>query len=212
MDKAFDKLDQPLDVNPIKKRKNQIPGTALIVKEMPYQVGDNFPILISLTDQPIIFLIRDPRLNISSRMNKKREAGQDPIFPLIETGWELLAEQLKYIEDRGIHHMIVDATDFRNFPQLIFPEVFKQLHLSFSADLLEWQPAKDVDIDNLKGTHRHLYRRALLSTGIQPVTEAVPSFEWFPVEGGFRDHVLQAMEIYKKIKASAARIHPNAKT
>lgn len=206
LDKVYEKLEHPLDVRCLKKHKGGASGNALVIKEMPYQVGENFPLLVKLASKPMVILIRDPRLNISSRMQKKKEAGQNPIFPLVETGWDLLVSQLQYIQDRKIPYMIIDATDFRNSPEIIFPQVFSRLGLPFSPTMLEWEPTREVDIDNLAGIHRHLYRRALLSSGIQPATEVIPDFNSFPVEGGFREHIHHAMKIYENIGSDPMRI------
>lgn len=45
---------------------------------MPYQAGDNITDLLELVTMPVIFVIHDPRLNIASRIQKKRENGEQP--------------------------------------------------------------------------------------------------------------------------------------
>ena len=68
LDDVVEKLKHPLDLLPIKSYKPSEQSSSLVIKEMPYQVGSNFELLISLSEHPIMFLIRDPRLNVLSRI------------------------------------------------------------------------------------------------------------------------------------------------
>lgn len=199
-------LQNPLDLSFLHSKKQHGNGTALVIKEMPYQAGSNFPLLISWAQKPVIFLIRDPRLNIASRIKKKLETGDSPKFPLIETGWELINGQIKHCESEGIPFIIVDASEFRNHPAAIFRQVFEQLGLPFSDSMLQWQSCPDIDLDNLGGNHTHLYRRVLLSEGIQPATENIQAIEDFPEEYGIREHLKECMDIYQTLLQHSNRI------
>lgn len=206
LDHALDNLRLPLELSDIKSYSFAGLGKSLVIKEMPYQAGENFPLLVSLTRKPVVFLMRDPRLNIASRMAKKQEVGDDPLFPHIETGWQLISDQIQFCKDKGIPYMIVDAKDFRNHPAIIFKQIFTRLGLPFQENMLLWNSRPDVDIDNLEGDHHHLYQEVLSSTGMQPDTDAIPALESFPVENGYRAHVKQCMHIYQQLLASPARI------
>ncbi len=61
LNEVIEKLKHPLDLFPIKSYEPNTESTGLVIKEMPYQVGANFELLISLSRHPIMFLIRDPR-------------------------------------------------------------------------------------------------------------------------------------------------------
>jgi hypothetical protein len=139
-------------------------------------------------------------------MEKKKEVGDSPFFPLVETGWELIAQQIKYCQEHGVPHMIVDAKDFRNLPAATFKQVFAKLQLPFDEGILSWQASPDVEIDNLDGQHSHLYRQVLSSTGILADNEPVPPMSSFPTEGGFRDHVRKCLQIYDRLLNSTVRI------
>ncbi|WP_420641075.1 hypothetical protein [Candidatus Leptofilum sp.] len=205
---VLEKLNKPLDLLNIERIQDSS-GSSLLIKEMPYQVGKNFPILFELASKPIIFLIRDPRLNIASRIEKKRMVGESIFFPHIETGWELLQKKITYCERQAIPHMIVDSTDFRNHPNEMFPQIFAQFMLPFSADMLAWNPCEDaVNLDNLDGKHQHLYARVLNSNALQPATEAIPEIDEFPEEHDIREHVEFCLDIYKTLKGSPNRIRP----
>lgn len=190
-------LEIPLDIKQIKKHQNSELKQGLVVKEMSFQVGKNFPLLTTLTQEPIIFLIRDPRLSIASRMIKRKEGGNKPLFPFIESGWESLLAQIEYCQQQNIPYSIVDATDFRNNPQSIFKQVFAQLKLPFSQAMLSWQSCQDLEIDNLDGQQNYWYHRVLTSTNIQPAIEPIPSIDSFPTTDGFRDHVVKCLDIYR---------------
>jgi hypothetical protein len=206
LDHVYNNLCNALDLREIKSYSFAGHGRSLVVKEMPYQAGDNFPLLVSLTRKPVVFLTRDPRQNIASRMGKKQEVGDDPLFPHVETGWQLIADQINFCKDNSIPYMIVDAKDFRNQSVNIFRQIFKRLELPFQEDMLQWNSRPDMDIDNLEGGHDHLYQDVLSSTGMRPDTDPIPSLNSFPVENGFRSHVDQCMQIYQRLMLSSARI------
>jgi hypothetical protein len=206
LDYVLDNLRNPLDLREVKQNSAHQSSNSLVIKEMPYQVGDKFPLLVSLTRKPVVFLARDPRQNIASRMSKKEEVGDNPLFPFVETGWELIASQIQYCKEQNIPYLIVDAKDFRNQPVPIFREIFDRLDLKFEKEVLTWDSRPEVDIDNLEGDHQHLYEEVLSSTGMLPDTDAIPTTESFPTENGYRDHVRECMRIYERLKASSARI------
>jgi hypothetical protein len=200
------KLFMPLDLMAIDPGRNHPQACSLVVKEMPYQVGNRFPLLAALATKPILFLIRDPRLNIASRIAKKLEVGDSAFFPLIETGWTLIAQQIEYCKVHHISYRIVDAHDFRNIPEQVFPQVFAACGLNFSPEMLTWTAYHEVYLDNLDGAHRHLYRRVLTSTGIQPAAEPIPDLDSFPLTHGIRKHVAECLDTYKRLSSDAHRI------
>ena len=101
LDHVLGNLSKPLDLQDIKSYTFAGMGRSMAIKEMPYQVGENIPLLLSLTRKPVVFLTRDPRQNIASRMAKKQEVGDDPLFPHIESGWQLLADQIAFCREKG---------------------------------------------------------------------------------------------------------------
>lgn len=196
---ALHLIDQPIDLSEQYKKGATQNKDGLVIKEMPYQVGKNFLILASLTKFPIVFLLRDPRLNIYSRIQKKIEGGSSPVFPLQETGWELMLEQIQYCEQHNIPFSLVKADDYRSNPRKFAMQLMNKMGLQFYPELLHWRPAETINLDNLAGPHSHLYLKVLASTGILPPTEEIPNIEEFPNEGGIRDHVCYALEIYQQL-------------
>lgn len=211
LDDVAAKLAAPLDLAALAPEAAP-EGRSLVIKEMPYQVGDHFMLLARLATPPLVFLLRDPRLNIASRMDKKRQVGDSPFFPLVETGWTLLAQQIDACRQAAIPYLIVEASDFRNAPEAVLPRVFEQAGLAFSPAMLAWQAYHEVDLDNLGGAHSHLYRRVLTSTGIQPATEALPPLDAFPTAHGFRDHVATCLDLYHRLCHDAQRITPEERS
>lgn len=201
------KLAAPLDLARLSTTATD--ATALLIKEMPYQVGSNFPLLAAAAGPPLVFLMRDPRLSIASRMKKKTEVGDNPSFPKIESGWELWREQIAWCESRGLEHILVDSTDFRNYPEAVLPQVCERLELPFSPAMLEWTACPEVELDNLGGRHRHLYGAVLESTGILRQTSEPPPIESFPREDGWREHVERCLAIYRDMSSADARIQPD---
>lgn len=206
LEDVFARIDGALDIRPLKRNGNGRSANALIIKEMPYQVGKHFELLASFATAPIVFLMRNPRLNIWSRMQKKIEVGDSPLFPHVETGWKLLKSHIATCRAANIPHVLIDSTDFRNHPSLIFNELFDQLGLTFSNDQLSWNPQSNVQIDNLDGQHTHLYKRVLQSDGLLIDDDPIPPMSAFPKEGGFLQHVNECLAIYNELSELDERI------
>jgi len=196
---ALAKLRNPLDLRAIKRKPGDGVGRTLVIKEMPYQVGDYFDHLVSLTRKPVIFLIRDPRQNIYSRMKKKIEVGDSPLFPLIESGWQLLDSQITTCRQQGLPFVIIDSADYRRAPEPMFKAFFSAMDLPFSAEYLEWKTLPGFDLDNLAGDHSHLYTTVLESEGVRADNDPVPELSVFP-EGRFRNHVVECQAIYQQLR------------
>lgn len=206
VEEAADKLRDPLDLCEVYKADTG--GRGLVIKEMVYQVGPHFDRLAALATAPLIFLMRDPRLNISSRISKKIEGGASARFPEIETGWELLAALVARCQEIHRPHLILDASDFRDHPTRIFPRLFQRLGLPFSPEMLRWRSGAHIDLDNLGGPHRHLYRRVLLSRRLEPATEPIPTVDALTQDPALRQHIRRCMALYRALLDAPARIRP----
>ncbi|MFQ5526672.1 MAG: hypothetical protein ACE5GX_10465 [Thermoanaerobaculia bacterium] len=204
------KLCSPLDLGTLKNVRGSEDSRGLVIKEMPYQVGDRFPLLAAIATRPVVFLLRDPRLSIASRMRKKRQVGASPLFPQVESGWELLREQIRWCRESGIAHRLVDSKDFRNRPLRTFPELFDALGLPFESGMLDWRPCPEVELDNLGGRHSHLYGAVLRSSGLLASKCEPPELSSFPHERDWRKHVAHCLEIYGELRELPERIRPAA--
>jgi hypothetical protein len=178
-------------------------GDALVIKEMTFQAGDAFPLLAGLATRPIVFLIRDPRLTIASRMKVLRRSGRPEAFPLRESGWEDLARQLGHVRRAGIPHAIVDSGDLRRSPDSVFPPLLERLGLAFTPDLLRWESSGTSGLSSVSGMDDPFYQRVLDSTGLEPPAETIPDLSDFPADGGLRDHVAECLERYEALRAEA---------
>ncbi len=212
LDEVIAKLDAPLDLTTIKHFAAETSAHTLVIKEMPYQVGDNFPLLAALATQPLVFLMRDPRLQITSRREKKIEGGASPVYPFIESGWHLLKKQIAFCRENAVECLLVDSTDFRGRPTVIFPQVMERFGLPWSDECLDWNACEEVELDNLGGAHRHLYGEVLASTGLKPDLSMVPTLDSFPEEDGVREHIMHCLEIYRELRQAPERILPVAES
>ncbi len=199
-DSVLEALEKPLVVTD--GRPGPALESGLLIKEMTFQVGSDFPTLASLTAHPIVFIIRDPRLCISSRMRKLQKSGDDPLFPAVESGWADLARQIRFCDEMRIRYLVVDSADFRSNPAEIFPSLFRCVGLSFSTEYLSWEPMGDAALGALGDRQRHWYRRILDSTGIECDTDPIPPFDFFPDTNGFRGHVEFCHDVYIGLKDS----------
>ena len=178
-------------------------GDALVVKEMTFQVGDAFPLLAELATRPIVFVIRDPRLSVASRMRVLRRADRPEVFPLRESGWDDLEAQLAYVEGERIEHVIVDSTGLRAVPSRIVPAVFARLGLDYAPELLTWESSKATGLSAVSGERDPFYERVLASGGLEAPQEELPSMEHFPEQDGFRAHVAECVARYEVLRGRA---------
>lgn len=179
---------------------------SLFIKEMTFQVGPYFPLLFSLTKQPLLFVIRNPLLSIASRMRKLQEGEQNALFPFIEMGWSDLLQQVTYCWEHHIPYIIVDSNDFRANPQAMTLVICERLGLRFVTKMLTWRPLTEKSLGNLGGEQDHWYQRVLTSTGVQPATEEVPSLSAFPEAEGFRKCIEICLNIYHSLLKDENRL------
>ena len=194
-------LMQPLNLNQLQEIKN---GKDLLIKEMTFQVGAYFQHLASLTTKPILFIIRNPKQNILSRMKKREEGGQDPFFPFIESGWRDVEAQVQFCKEYSVPYLIVDTSTFRNEPKSTFRQIFNQIGLRFSEDLFTWTPAEHIRLGNLGGEQTHWYEQVLGSSRLLPDDEAIPEIDEFP--DFWQEHILECMEIYHRLRSDEKAI------
>lgn len=183
-------------------------GSALVVKEMTFQVGDAFPLLAELATRPLVFVIRDPRLTVASRMKVLRRSGRPEAFPLRESGWEDLARQLAYVRQEGVPHVVVDSSDLRARPDAVVPALLETLGLSFAPELLTWSSSGATGLSAVSGAEDPFYQRVLDSRGIEPPAERIPDLTEFPTDGGFREHVAECVAQYEELRATESRYRP----
>lgn len=203
---AVELLEAPTpiaELDPARAANGTGAGAALVVKEMTFQVGDAFPLLAELATRPVVFLIRDPRLAIASRMAVLRRSGRPDVFPLRESGWDDLQRQLTYVRSAGIGHLVVDSDDFRGTPEAIVPEILAQLGLSFSPELLRWESSPATGLSSVSGPADPFYQRVLASGGLEAPREEVPDLSHFPEQDGFRAHVEECVERYEALRAGS---------
>lgn len=175
-------------------------GRALVIKEMTFQVGDAFPLLASLATRPLVFVIRDPRLSIASRMRVLRRSGRPEVFPLRESGWDDLERQLAYVRRERIEHLIVDSTGLRAVPSRVVPGIFERLGLAYAPELLTWEASSATGLSAVSGPADPFYQRVLESGGLQAPSEDVPALENFPEREGFRAHVEECVARYEALR------------
>ncbi|MEA2056103.1 MAG: hypothetical protein U9O78_00075, partial [Patescibacteria group bacterium] len=203
---AYQNLESPLVVSsPINYTPNK---KSLVIKEMTFQLKDQFQQLANITSHPILFLIRDPRLSISSRISKKIAGNLPTDYPLKENGWEDLIKQIRTAEDLDFSYKILDTTQFRIKPEFYIKKLCSIYGIKYKPNMLSWTPKPDLPLDNLNGKHRYLYARVLESTGIEPPIEPIPDISKFSENNDVRAYVNQATLDFHKLKRSRKVIRP----
>lgn len=110
-------------------------------------------------------------------------------------------QQSQCCRKNGVDFTIVKSDDFRNNTDQFAHALMDRIGLSYSPKLLSWHPANQIPLDNLNSAHSHLYKKVLSSSHILPATEPIPSIHEFPIEGGIRSHVVNAMNIFEEISS-----------
>lgn len=170
----------------------------LTIKEMSFQVGDDFALLASRTTNPIVFNVRDPRLCMRSRMVMRERQGLSPLFPARESGWEDLERQIGWCREVGYPYRIVDSDSLRGTPGPVASALFRSLDLPFQPSVLDWTPA-DPETVRVVAEQHHWYERVMESNGLEAATEPIPAVEFFPTTLGLRAHVVWSCEIFQRM-------------
>jgi hypothetical protein len=203
---AADAMLDPLDLRRVLAAPTR--GIGLLVKEMTFQAGEAAGALMELATRPVVFIVRDPRLAVWSRM-RMLGGGSEPVaFPPDEAGWTQLCEQVEHCRENGIAYALLDASDMRRDPDAVVGALLDRLGLMYSPALLSWQPAEVEGLGQLGDAQRHWYGRILRSSGIEPPTERIPPLERFPEEHGLRGHVEWALEVYDDLRRDPRFVAP----
>jgi hypothetical protein len=179
---------------------------SLVIKEMTFQVGEHFSSFISITQHPVIFLIRDPRLSILSRMQRRKEGGQTAIFPLTESGWHDLQSQILFCKENSIPYCIIDSKNFRNQPEKIFKSVLSRLKLPFSQEIFSWKPMSPSVLGTISDEQSHWYEHIQKSITIEPEKEMIPEIGVLE-DHQFQEHIEEAFEIYQQLNEDSEIIN-----
>jgi hypothetical protein len=201
-DVAAELLESAAPVAELDPSRSEPAGRGLVVKEMTFQVGDRFPLLAALATRPIVFVIRDPRLSIASRMKVLRRSGRPEVFPLRESGWHDLMRQLDHVRAEAIPHVVLDSRELRAEPERVVPALLAKLGLGYDPALLRWGSSPATGLSAVSGNEDPFYQRVLASGGIEAPTEEVPALDSFPSDGGFRQHVVECLERYEELCGS----------
>lgn len=205
LDEVLTKLRNPVDLAPV-SAVDPAASTAILVKELPFQVGRYFPVLASLTEHPVVFLLRDPRRTIESRMRMRAAGGQEPVFPVVESGWPDLARQMAWCAAAGVPYLVVDAADLLRSPARILAALCDRLGVGYEAGMVHWEPVGDVDLALALDVQRHWNERVLSSHGIEPPDDVTVLVEDFPTAGGMRAHVEESLATYKRLLDDPNRV------
>lgn len=201
---ALNTINYPMNLTKVKE--SSIVGTNLVVKAMTFQVGKYFNLLINLTKKPIIFLIRDPRLSILSRVKMLKQGRNDSDFPITEAGWIDLNYQINHCQESNVPFLIVDSQDFRGYPEIVFQEVFHKLEIPFSKSMLSWKDAGNINLGNLGDAQKHWYYKALSSINMKPENDITLEVDLLSKQ--MKDHISACLEIYNNARNNPHTVLP----
>lgn len=191
-------FDAPNEVA-ARTREDRTGGRGVVVKEMTFQVGRLIEPLSRFSDAPLIFLIRDPRRSVMSRM-RQVGGGTPECFPLMETGWADLMDQIAFCTRLSRPFVVLDAGDLREWPRVVLPRLFDRLGLTWQSSVLHWTPAGETRLGRLDGDQDDWYQEVLGSRGIGREHGEPPGLCCFPEAEGVRAHVGQALDCYRELR------------
>ena len=154
-------------------------GCGLVLKEMTFQVAGRAAELIEAATLPVILLIRDPRLAVSSRMRCRENDGEDAWFPDREAGWHDLTMIREEMRRSRTDYTVVDISDLRQQPSLMLTALCARLGLPPDEGMLSWPSASGLRLGQLDGRQIDWYQRVLASTEFQRPSEVFPSQGYF---------------------------------
>lgn len=210
-DSAAEAMLHPMEIATGKRvPAASIDGGGLLIKEMTFQLGSSEARFVAyLATRPVVLVVRDPRLSTTSRLRIIKEISNADTFPPVEGGWQALDEQVRLLRSIGVPYVIVDSDRLRTDPQPVLAELAVRTRLSSWPVDPSWQPRRGLqlctpEVATLMGEKRALddpfYRRALSSTGIQPVDAVNWDHEESQIaRAGLTEHVAEWMEIYRRL-------------
>jgi Sulfotransferase domain len=154
----------------------------IVIKEMTFQARELAAELIDAATLPVILLIRDPRLALSSRMRRLEADGQPPDFPVREAGWRdftRIHDALRHSRTDWTDYTVVDISHVRRHPSRMLAAICSRLGLPWDERMLSWPDASGLRLGQIGGRQDNWYQRVLSSTGFQPPTEEPPDPDYF---------------------------------
>jgi hypothetical protein len=173
-------------------------ATGIVIKEMAFQAGDAIADFRAAT-VPVIFLIRDPRLSVFSRMRRRELDGDVPSFPAKEAGWRDLLAAIALFREAGTPYVIMDVSDIRRSPDTALRALCGRLRLPWDPAMLRWERRPGLKLGNIDGRQDAWYVRVLTSTAWERPDEALPSPDAFR-EQGMSTVVAECLDGYRQVK------------
>ncbi|MDR0227328.1 MAG: hypothetical protein LBI66_13005 [Burkholderiaceae bacterium] len=150
----------------------------LVIKEMCFQMDrPAFEFLASLATRPLVFVVRDPRLSIVSRLRIVQELDGASTFTPEHSGWDSLLLQLQWCRMLHIPYLIVDTQRLRQQPERQASALMAGLQLPMEGLATQWSqrtglqlcsPEVGALMSEVRTGSDPFYRRVLASSGIQP--------------------------------------------
>ncbi len=192
-------------------------GAGLLIKEMSFQLTrEQFLKLAALATAPIVFVMREPALCVTSRLRIVRELSGAQSFPAFESGWPSLGEQVEQCKHHGIDYVLVDSADLRAQPAETALALVRRLGLPEQEGLHVWSPRPDLqlclpEIGSLMGAVRAaddpFYRRVLSSDRVQASDEVDWAAQQARIEqAGLGEQVAQWRELHRELLADPHRV------
>lgn len=178
---------------------SRLTATGIVIKEMTFQAGAAITDFQAATI-PVIFLIRDPRLSVLSRMRRRELDGDNPSFPAKEAGWRDMLAAIALFREAGTPYVIVDISDIRRSPATALRALCSRLGLPWDPAMLGWKSLSGIRLGNIDGRQDAWYARVLGSTAWERPDERMPPPDAFR-EQGMSEVVAECLAGYRQVKA-----------
>lgn len=202
---GYERMSQALPINMLRIEKGRSRSDRLLVKEMTFQIHSIYEEFISLSQYPIIFHVRNPLITMESRLRMKKLMGLNPHFPLYETGWTHIFEQIETCQKIRKDYIIADMDDLLEYPGRVTKEICQRSNLPWSAELLQWNLYQETNFDPM-GHHSKLYEKVIASKGIQKKRNREITLENFNDRPDVQNYLAITLEKYQQLLSDPHKI------
>jgi hypothetical protein len=212
----------------IENLKNREPKPlSTLIKDISFQIGteDFRKVFFEHASSPIIFLLRNPKLSIESKIRRifsdliNNNSLSDKEINLLnnalkshdykhtdrfitdtylspeQTGWSVLYKQVVYCLENDIKFVLFETDNMRATPKKALIKLCTSLNINFEDNMINWKNEPFPDHGILP--EQKWFARISSSTTIQPPTEKAIPLNNFPEK--LLKHVESDISIYQKL-------------
>lgn len=186
-------IDDPIAINSL--TSSEWVKKYAIVKEMSFQVENHFQLLATATKLPIIFLIRDPRAAIHSRLKLMGST----TFPFCESGWDDIMKQIHFCQSNEVDYIICDGSYLRSKPKKVLSSLCQRLEMPFLNSMLDWSFTLNQRLGHIWGAQASWYFEVQNSSHFSKESSGVVALNQITSDHRMQNHIQHCFNCYNKL-------------